>query len=50
MHLKRCILVTGRVGLPGSHLCECLPVEGCQVLCLNNLFIIKAGRLLLQTR
>ncbi len=38
MHLERRILVTGGAGFLGSHLCERLLQEGCQVLCLDNFF------------
>ena len=38
MHLERRILVTGGAGFLGSHLCERLLAEGCQVLCLDNFF------------
>ena len=39
MHLKKRVLVTGGAGFIGSHLCERLLKEGCEVLCLDNLFI-----------
>lgn len=38
MHLERRILVTGGAGFLGSHLCERLLEDGCQVLCLDNFF------------
>ena len=38
MHLKKRVLVTGGAGFIGSHLCERLLKEGCEVLCLDNLF------------
>jgi UDP-glucuronate decarboxylase len=38
MHLERRVLVTGGAGFLGSHLCERLLKEGCQVLCLDNFF------------
>jgi UDP-glucuronate decarboxylase len=36
-YLKR-VLVTGGAGFLGSHLCERLVAEGCDVLCVDNLF------------
>ena len=38
MHLKKRVLVTGGACFIGSHLCERLLKEGCEVLCLDNLF------------
>ena len=38
MHLKKRVLVTGGAGFIGSHLCERLLKEGCEVLCLDILF------------
>jgi UDP-glucuronate decarboxylase len=35
---KKRILVTGGAGFLGSHLCERLLAEGCDVLCLDNFF------------
>ena len=35
---KKRILVTGGAGFLGSHLCEKLLGEGCDVLCLDNFF------------
>jgi UDP-glucuronate decarboxylase len=37
-YLMRKVLVTGRVGFLGSHLCERLVGEGHEVLCVDNLF------------
>ncbi|MFU2210877.1 UDP-glucuronic acid decarboxylase family protein [Solidesulfovibrio sp. C21] len=38
MHLKKRVLVTGGAGFLGSHLCERLINEGCDVICLDNYF------------
>ncbi len=38
MHLKKRVLVTGGAGFLGSHLCERLLEQGCDVLCLDNYF------------
>ena len=38
MHLRKRVLVTGGAGFLGSHLCERLLAEGCDVLCVDNLF------------
>ncbi|MES1151011.1 MAG: NAD-dependent epimerase/dehydratase family protein, partial [Dongia sp.] len=35
--IKR-VLVTGGAGFLGSHLCERLLAEGCEVLCVDNFF------------
>ena len=37
-HLKRRVLVTGGAGFLGSHLCERLLRDGCDVLCVDNFF------------
>jgi UDP-glucuronate decarboxylase len=38
MHLNKRVLVTGGAGFLGSHLCERLLAEGCEVVCLDNYF------------
>jgi UDP-glucuronate decarboxylase len=38
MHLRRRVLVTGGAGFLGSHLCERLLIEGCDVLCVDNFY------------
>lgn len=38
MHLRKRVLVTGGSGFLGSHLCERLLEQGCEVLCLDNFF------------
>ncbi|GHU03899.1 NAD-dependent dehydratase [Alphaproteobacteria bacterium] len=38
MHLHKQILVTGGAGFIGSHLCERLLAEGCDVLCADNFY------------
>ena len=45
MHLERRVLVTGGAGFLGSHLCERLLAEGCQVLCLDNFFTGTRGNI-----
>jgi len=37
-HGRKRVLVTGGAGFLGSHLCERLLAEGCDVLCADNLF------------
>jgi UDP-glucuronate decarboxylase len=38
MHLERRVLVAGGGGFLGSHLCEQLLAQDCQVLCVDNFF------------
>jgi len=38
MHLERRVLISGGAGFLGSHLCERLLEQGCQVLCVDNFF------------
>ncbi len=36
--LRPRVLVTGGAGFLGSHLCERLIADGCEVLCVDNLY------------
>ena len=38
MHLAKRVLVTGGAGFLGSHLCENLLGQGCEVVCVDNLY------------
>ena len=38
MHSRKKVMVTGGAGFLGSHLCERLLRDGCDVLCLDNFF------------
>jgi UDP-glucuronate decarboxylase len=38
MHLAKRVLVTGGAGFLGSHLCARLLEQGCEVICVDNLF------------
>ncbi|NCD10000.1 MAG: SDR family oxidoreductase [Negativicutes bacterium] len=38
MHLRKRILITGGAGFLGSHLCERLLGDGCEVICVDNFF------------
>jgi len=38
MHLRKRVLITGGAGFLGSHLCERLLNEGCDVLCADNFY------------
>lgn len=42
---RRRTLVTGGAGFLGSHLCEKLLAEGCDVLCLDNFFSGRKGNI-----
>src|SRR6187402_1632139 len=39
------ILVTGGAGFLGSHLCDRLLADGCEVICLDNLFTGSKGNI-----
>src|SRR3954469_20631431 len=39
------VLVTGGAGFLGSHLCERLLAEGCEVLCVDNFFTGRRANL-----
>jgi len=38
MHLNKRVIITGGAGFLGSHLCERLLSEGCEVICVDNCF------------
>ena len=38
MHIRKRVLITGGAGFLGSHLCERLLNEGCDVLCVDNFY------------
>jgi len=38
LHLNKRVIVTGGAGFLGSHLCERLLAQGCEVLCVDNFF------------
>ena len=38
MHLAKRVLVTGGAGFLGSHLCENLLEQECEVICVDNLY------------
>jgi UDP-glucuronate decarboxylase len=42
-HFNKRVLVTGGAGFLGSHLCERLIKEGCDVLCVDNFFTGRRG-------
>lgn len=44
-HLRKRVLVTGGCGFIGSHLCERLLEEGCEVLCVDNNFTGTKGNI-----
>ena len=39
------VLVTGGAGFLGSHLCEMLLEQGCEVLCVDNFFTGARGNI-----
>jgi nucleoside-diphosphate-sugar epimerase len=43
--MKRRVVVTGGAGFVGSHLCEALMAEGCEVICVDNLSTGDLGNL-----
>ena len=43
--MKKRVLVTGGAGFLGSHLCERLLKENCDVICLDNLFTGQKGNI-----
>jgi UDP-glucuronate decarboxylase len=43
MHFHKRVLVTGGAGFIGSHLCERLLAQGCEVLCVDNFFTGARG-------
>jgi UDP-glucuronate decarboxylase len=43
--LKRRVLVTGGAGFLGSHLCDRLIADGCDVLCVDNFFTGARGNI-----
>jgi UDP-glucuronate decarboxylase len=42
-HFNKRVLVTGGAGFLGSHLCEALLGQGCEVLCVDNFFTGRRG-------
>jgi UDP-glucuronate decarboxylase len=38
MHIRQRVLVTGGAGFLGSHLCDRLIADGCEVLCIDNFY------------
>ncbi len=42
-HFNKRVLVTGGAGFLGSHLCEALLNQGCDVLCVDNFFTGRRG-------
>jgi UDP-glucuronate decarboxylase len=38
MHLAKRVLITGGAGFLGSHLCEKLLGQGCEIICVDNLY------------
>ena len=37
-HVQKRVMVTGGSGFIGSHLCDRLVKDGCEVLCVDNFF------------
>jgi len=46
MHLTKRVLVTGGAGFLGSHLCDRLINQGCEVLCVDNFFTSSRANVL----
>jgi UDP-glucuronate decarboxylase len=44
-HFNKRVLVTGGAGFLGSHLCEALLKENCEVLCVDNFFTGRRGNI-----
>lgn len=44
-HFNKRVLVTGGAGFLGSHLCEALLKRGCDVVCADNFFTGRRGKI-----